>query len=130
MGQRTMRWIVLAFALLFSTAASAQCSGVFPNQYMCGNNSGGPNVPSPIPFNVFTSAQVDALCATNNNFLLRIAGVWQCSGNNSVAGNLTWTGNVTNGGDVYFQSGRPWIDGRAYGATGNGTTDDTAAVQA
>jgi|HubBroStandDraft_3_1064219.scaffolds.fasta_scaffold00002_31 hypothetical protein len=125
-----MRWIVLAFALLFSTAASAQCSGVFPNQYMCGNNSGGPNVPSPIPFNVFTSAQVDALCATNNNFLLRIAGVWQCSGNNSVAGNLTWTGNVTNGGDVYFQSGRPWIDVRAYGATGNGTTDDTAAVQA
>jgi hypothetical protein len=73
-----MRWIVLLCALFFSTAASAQCSGVFPNNYMCGNNSGTPNVPSPIPFNTFTSAQIDAVCSTNNDTLIRLTGTWQC----------------------------------------------------
>ncbi len=36
----------------------------------------------------------------------------------------TWTGSQ------YFRSGSPWYDVKAYGATGNGTTDDTAAIQA
>lgn len=30
-------------------------------------------------------------------------------------------------GDVYFQSGRPWVDVRAWGAKGDASTDDTAA---
>jgi len=32
--------------------------------------------------------------------------------------------------DQYFKSGKPWIDVMAYGAVGNGTTDDTAAINA
>lgn len=32
-------------------------------------------------------------------------------------------------GDVFFKSGRPWADVRAYGAAGDGVTDDTAAIQ-
>jgi Pectate lyase superfamily protein len=31
--------------------------------------------------------------------------------------------------DIYFGSGRPWFDVRAFGATGNGSTDDSAAAQ-
>jgi hypothetical protein len=31
-------------------------------------------------------------------------------------------------GNVYFKSGQPWIDVKAYGALGNGTGDDTAAI--
>jgi len=38
-------------------------------------------------------------------------------------GALTWTQ------DQYFKSGRPWVDVRAYGAVGDGVTDDTAAIQ-
>lgn len=34
------------------------------------------------------------------------------------------------GGDAFFGSGRPWCDVRAKGATGDGHTDDAAAVQA
>jgi hypothetical protein len=73
------KWLfALALLLLAPATASAQCSGVFPNNYMCGNNSGSPNVPSPIPFNVFTSAQIDAVCSTNNDALIRLTGTWQC----------------------------------------------------
>ena len=40
----------------------------------------------------------------------------------SLSGPNIWTG------DNYFGSGRPWVDVRALGATGNGSTNDTAAV--
>jgi len=36
---------------------------------------------------------------------------------------------VTFSGDVHFGSGRPWYDVRAFGAQGNGTTDDSVAIQ-
>jgi hypothetical protein len=47
----------------------------------------------------------------------------------SLSANNTWTGTNTYNQDVYFKSGRPWVDVRAYGAQGNGT-DATAAIQA
>lgn len=37
---------------------------------------------------------------------------------------------IGSGGDLFLRGPRPWVDVRAYGATGNGTTDDTAAIQA
>lgn len=47
-----------------------------------------------------------------------------------LAGTETVTGVKTFQGDAYFKSGRPWVDVRAYGAAGNGSTDDTAFIQA
>ncbi len=41
-----MKWIVLTFALLFSTAASAQCTGVFQPNTLCGNLGASPAPPS------------------------------------------------------------------------------------
>lgn len=49
---------------------------------------------------------------------------------NAFTGKNTHSGQETFTGDVLFKSGRPWIDVRAYGAKGDGVTDDTAAVQA
>ena len=49
-----MRWIVVAFALLFSTAAQAQCSGTIPNGYICGNLSGQQGVFAAYPFANFS----------------------------------------------------------------------------
>src|SRR5438874_6834799 len=47
---------------------------------------------------------------------------------------LTTTGSATLGGDVLMCSGRPWLDVRcpsmAGGAVGDGSHDDTSAIQA
>lgn len=32
--------------------------------------------------------------------------------------------------DLFIKGGKPWVDVRAYGATGDGSTDDTTAIQA
>ena len=42
----------------------------------------------------------------------------------------TWTAIQTFNSDVFFKSGRPWYDVRAYGALGNGVADDTTAINA
>lgn len=49
-----MKWIIVAFALLFSTAAQAQCSGTIPNGYICGNLSGQQGVFAAYPFANFS----------------------------------------------------------------------------
>jgi hypothetical protein len=41
---------------------------------------------------------------------------------------LSTTGTATMGGDVLMCSGRPWIDVRCNGATGDDSHDDTAAI--
>ena len=87
-----MRWIILAFALLFSTAAQAQCSGVAPANSFCGNPTGSPLVGSYQPIPAFPSASLDTLCSTNSNSLIRLAGLWQCmaySGQFSVGSTLS-----------------------------------------
>ncbi|HEV8680511.1 MAG TPA: glycosyl hydrolase family 28-related protein, partial [Stellaceae bacterium] len=42
---------------------------------------------------------------------------------------LSATGTATLNGDVLMCSGRPWIDVRCNGALGDGSNDDTAAIQ-
>lgn len=42
----------------------------------------------------------------------------------TVGGSLIWSGNQS------FKTETPWVDVKAWGATGNGITDDTAAIQA
>lgn len=75
------KWLLALALCLFSTAASAQCSGVTATGNVCGNLSGVTNVAAFYPLPVITSAQLDAICSTNNNFIVRSAGVWQCSTN-------------------------------------------------
>src|SRR5215831_18346711 len=41
---------------------------------------------------------------------------------------LSTTGTATMGGDTLMCSGRPWIDVRCNGAVGDGSHDDTAAI--
>ncbi len=47
-----------------------------------------------------------------------------------LGGNNVFTGINQYNGNVYFGSGSPWVDVRAKGATGDGTTDDYAAFLA
>src|SRR5216110_536056 len=62
-----------------------------------------------------------------------LAGAWpltpalaQSPGNFST---LSTTGTATLNGDVLMCSGRPWIDVKCNGAVGDGTHDDTTAIQ-
>ena len=48
----------------------------------------------------------------------------------ALAASNTWTGTNQFSSDVYFRSGRPFADVKAWGAVGDGSTDDTASVQA
>src|SRR6516164_3304637 len=41
---------------------------------------------------------------------------------------LSTTGTATMGGDALMCSGRPWIDVRCNGAVGDGSHDDTTAI--
>ena len=41
---------------------------------------------------------------------------------------LSTTGTATMGGDVLMCSGRPWVDVRCNGAVGDGSHDDTSAI--
>jgi len=72
-------------------------------------------------------------------FSLNLGGNLSVAGNATISGTLTASNfnpgnfspstlNVT--GDASFKGPRPYIDVTAYGAQGNGGTDDTAAIQA
>jgi hypothetical protein len=54
---------------------------------------------------------------------------YNLDGNLTLNGDLSIQGAATFLGDVGYRSGRPWIDVRAYGARGDGSTDDTTALQ-
>ncbi len=59
--------------------------------------------------------------------LVAVSGAWaQSSGNFST---LSTTGTATLNGDVLMCSGKPWIDVKCNGAVGDGTHDDTTAIQ-
>ncbi len=47
-----------------------------------------------------------------------------------LGGNNIFTGINQFNGNVYFKSGVPWFDVQAFGAVGDGITDDTAAIVA
>jgi hypothetical protein len=67
-----------------------------------------------------------ALTALAGCLLFGWAALAQSPGNFST---LSTTGTATMGGDVLMCSGRPWIDVRCNGATGDDSHDDTAAIQ-
>src|SRR5437588_2994706 len=72
-----------------------------------------------------SSSPVDAYVRTGAT----LPGLYLCQSANTWSGPLSTSGGTFTG-DVYFKSGRPWIDVRAYGAVGDGVADDTAAIQA
>lgn len=120
-----MKRLLLALALsLLPSLASAQCSGVFPNNTFCGNTTGSPNTPRAItlPATSITSAQLDALLGSTKGMVaIRNATVWIGFANgtgaltNDGAGNLSWvaagSGTVTSvsitAGTGITQSGSP-----------------------
>src|SRR5438105_4205542 len=71
-----------------------------------------------------SSSPVDAYVRTGAT----LPGLYLCQSANTWSGPLSTSGGTFTG-DVYFKSGRPWIDVRAYGAVGDNVTNDTAAFQ-
>src|SRR5438105_438835 len=71
-----------------------------------------------------SSSPVDAYVRTGAT----LPGLYLCQSANTWSGPLSTSGGTFTG-DVYFKSGRPWIDVRAYGAVGDGVVDDTSPVQ-
>ena len=67
-----------------------------------------------------------AAAASAATMLAVCSALAQSPGNFST---LSATGTTTLNGDVLICSGRPWIDVKCNGAVGNGTNDDTAAIQ-
>jgi hypothetical protein len=80
------------------------------------------------------SSTVTLSLGSESEMFLGTASTW-----NPVAGHKTLTSLDSRYGqlavpssytaDQYFGSGRPWFDVRAFGAAGNGATDDTLAIQ-
>lgn len=87
-----MRWIILAIALLFSTGASAQCSGTIPNGYICGNLSGQQGPFAGYPFATFSCVNGCTFgngfangARWNNNLGSADAALYESPGNNFIA---------------------------------------------
>ncbi len=102
--------------------------------------NGGTNTSTLTPFGVVYGSGTSTVGIT-------AAGTtgWPLVGNGTAAaaafqqlnlGSTTFTGILpaakltTTLNNTFFHSGSPWYDVRAYGAAGDGSTDDTAAIQA
>jgi len=59
-----------------------------------------------------------------------VGGDLTVSGALTVTGDATITQDLTVVDDLWVKGGEPWFDVKAFGATGDGTTDDTTAIQA
>lgn len=166
-----MKRILLALALfLLPSIAFAQCNGVFPNNTVCGNITGGSNTPRPTNPTAFQgsaggsngqiqynnsgtlggfTASGDATVNTSTGAVIvtKTNGVaFGPPATGSASGNTTKfatvSGSLVNGNCVEADANgnlinngtpcslpMPIYNPIAYGAVGNGTTDDTAAWQ-
>lgn len=94
----------LLLALLPAVAA-AQCTGVFPNNSLCGNFSGAPKPPGIV--NAQGTIVVGPASSTNNGLPLwaNTTGTLLKDGNGgTVAGNYTWSGTNTYSAAATFNS--------------------------
>jgi parallel beta-helix repeat protein len=58
------------------------------------------------------------------------SGAVTANGTLQTVGEVQADGTFSASGQPYFKSDRPWFDVRAFGATGNGTTNDSTNIQA
>lgn len=94
-----MKRILLTLALLLTpSVAWAQCTGLFPSNYVCGNNTASPAPPKPIP----QSGGGGAITSVG----LTMPSVFSVAGSPIVsgAGTLAVTANGTSGGIPYFSA--------------------------
>jgi hypothetical protein len=63
-----------------------------------------------------------AAASSSGNWVMQLATFRDSS--------TSWSGTTTFSGDVYFKSGVPWYDVKAFGAVCDGVTDDTTAITA
>ena len=70
---------------------------------------------------------IAAAAVLTGSLLAGCSALAQSPGNFST---LSATGTATLNGDVLMCSGRPWIDVKCNGAIGDGSHDDTGAIQA
>jgi len=137
-----MKKLILILALLFlPSLVAAQCNGVFPANTYCGNNTGSPGVPTPIPFLTFPFAvpQYDfiignslgqgAATALSGDCIYGVSGII-CTKTNGVAfGTIaqynsplpainggTGLASGTSGGIPYFSSSTTIASSSALGA--------------
>lgn len=101
-----MKRFVLALLLaLLPTVAAAQCTGVFPNNSLCGNFSGAPKPPGIV--NAQGTIVVGPASSTNNGLPLwaNTTGTLLKDGNGgTVAGSYTWSGTNTYSAAATFNS--------------------------
>jgi hypothetical protein len=119
-----MKKLLLVLALLVTAvgSANAQCNGIFSAGNVCGSLTGG--LPQQVPS---ASLPIGLLPTLQPGQILGNAGTIAAPAA-PLGPTIVWPG------DQYFGSGMPWIDVRAgtngcAAATGNGSTDDTAAIQ-
>lgn len=98
-----MKKILLVLAFLFAAAVPAAAQGCGPQNPNCIVPTAPPGtsdnraastafVENAVTAAPITSAQLDAICSTNNEFLIRVTGTWQCgtfSGQFSVGSTLS-----------------------------------------
>jgi parallel beta-helix repeat protein len=128
----TLKLSVTDASKLQGTAVSS--TAPTDNQVLTYNNSNGQweaqtlaagiGLGSSSPQPLGTAAPGISSSASHQDHVHPTTGVGMLSANN------TWTGANTYNQDVYFRSGRPWFDVRAFGAVGDGSANDTAAINA
>lgn len=101
-----MKRILLAGLLaLLPSAAWAQCTGIFPNNTLCGNISGSPKPPGQVP--IPGTVVIGPGSSTNNGLVLwngTTGTTLKDGAGGTIAGNYTWSGTQLWNGAVTFGS--------------------------
>lgn len=117
--------LALAFAL-FATAASAQQTGLLPAGQVWGNPSAARAPAKPATFSLMFD---QALCNTQNKFLIRGVSIWSCSASTLVlGGNLSTGGTFTTGGA--FSTAGAFTQAGAFPTTLTSTATTNATLPA
>lgn len=122
-------WVALLLAVLLSAPASAQCTGVFPANTLCGNLGASPATPKPFPASgtvvgpVVSVVGHFATWANTSGTLLAdydlLGGASTFSGNNIFTGSNNFSSGTQTFATVDINGGA--IDGTAIGASSPST---------